>query len=246
MEQPMIRFFCPRCRAVLEAPNHRSGDKIHCPKCHQRLQIPGPPKSQTVLASVVPKPIVIDPCQLQSTPKPAPSSETDPHSPGSTDPLYPSSPKTLKLRLVLMFLVAVVSAAMLVALVVFGLSMLAFPKGTPNPFPDISHLGWTAGTDTASVGDLAVGVLLVEQHKGFLAIHILIENKSDRKKIEFPPGEWVSELSIKDEFDNQYRFIESGHPFLKGFLAFTGLSPGEYVILPAGGLAGRESEYPLP
>ena len=46
-----------------------------------------------------------------------------------------------------MFLVAVVSAAMLVALVVFGLSMLAFPKGTPNPFPDISHLGWTAGTE---------------------------------------------------------------------------------------------------
>ena len=55
----------------------------------------------------------------------------------------------------------------------------------------------------------------------------------------------MSELSIKDEFDNQYRFIESGHPFLKGFLAFTGLSPGEYVILPAGGLAPVEKANTL-
>jgi hypothetical protein len=53
----MIRFACPACRSVLEAPNHKAGKKLACPKCAQRIQIPGAAKPKarnvTVLGSLV-------------------------------------------------------------------------------------------------------------------------------------------------------------------------------------------------
>ena len=36
----MFRFQCPRCHAVLEAPERRGGTKTNCAKCNQRVQIP--------------------------------------------------------------------------------------------------------------------------------------------------------------------------------------------------------------
>ena len=45
-----IQFLCPTCKAVMEAPVHRAGDKISCRKCGQRLQIPPPERSKTILA----------------------------------------------------------------------------------------------------------------------------------------------------------------------------------------------------
>ena len=44
----MIRFSCPRCNSVLQAPDHRAGSKTACPKCQQRLQIPVPPPNKPV------------------------------------------------------------------------------------------------------------------------------------------------------------------------------------------------------
>jgi hypothetical protein len=57
----LIRFSCPRCKSILETPDHRAGDKVECPKCQQRLQVPVPPRTQTVLAHLI-----------SSTPDPAP------------------------------------------------------------------------------------------------------------------------------------------------------------------------------
>ena len=54
-----VKFQCPNCRAVLKAPAGRAGEKIHCLRCNQRLQIPQlpppppPPSSKTILAPVV-------------------------------------------------------------------------------------------------------------------------------------------------------------------------------------------------
>jgi hypothetical protein len=46
-----IRYSCPRCKAVLEAPDDRVGEKLNCPKCQQRLQNPAPPPNKTVLGT---------------------------------------------------------------------------------------------------------------------------------------------------------------------------------------------------
>ena len=35
-----IRFACPKCRFVLEAREDEIGEKLNCPKCNQRLQVP--------------------------------------------------------------------------------------------------------------------------------------------------------------------------------------------------------------
>ena len=45
-----IRFLCPACQAVMEAPVGRAGDKIHCLNCGQRIQIPPAERAKTILA----------------------------------------------------------------------------------------------------------------------------------------------------------------------------------------------------
>jgi hypothetical protein len=45
-----IRFLCPTCKAVMEAPVGRAGQKINCLKCGQRLQIPPEERAKTILA----------------------------------------------------------------------------------------------------------------------------------------------------------------------------------------------------
>jgi hypothetical protein len=40
--EPLIRYTCPRCKKALEAPVSLAGDKLSCPSCAQRLQIPQP------------------------------------------------------------------------------------------------------------------------------------------------------------------------------------------------------------
>ncbi len=49
----MIRFMCPRCKAVLEQPDNAAGQKMACPACNQRLQVPLPAENKTVLGSAV-------------------------------------------------------------------------------------------------------------------------------------------------------------------------------------------------
>jgi predicted Zn finger-like uncharacterized protein len=38
-----IHYGCPRCSKPLESPAHMAGQKVNCPDCGQRLQIPQPP-----------------------------------------------------------------------------------------------------------------------------------------------------------------------------------------------------------
>src|SRR5262245_55116251 len=49
----MIRFACPRCKAVLERPENVAGSKFACPSCGQRLQVPLPPENKTLLGNLV-------------------------------------------------------------------------------------------------------------------------------------------------------------------------------------------------
>jgi hypothetical protein len=225
----VIRFSCPRCNAVLRASDRRAGDKIPCPKCRQRLQIPGPPRNKTVLAPVVPTPIVIDP----GPPPPKSLPANTPPPPVHPEMPHTWGPKPPGLRAILLFLVAVGSATALVILLLFGLFMFAFPEGTPNPLPDLSHVGWTSGVDSASSGPLQVSVLLVELEQGMSVIYLLAENRSDTQKIDFakdlntPNRPHI--VKITDEFDNQYQLpARLNHPLIiQGIL---GLRPKEFVI----------------
>jgi DNA-directed RNA polymerase subunit RPC12/RpoP len=40
--EAMIRYTCPRCKKSLESPASLAGQKLNCPDCNQRLQIPQP------------------------------------------------------------------------------------------------------------------------------------------------------------------------------------------------------------
>jgi DNA-directed RNA polymerase subunit RPC12/RpoP len=64
----MIRCLCPTCRAVLEYPDDKAGQKVHCPKCTERLLVPSPVRVQnhTVLGQLLttspnPKPAIQPP-----------------------------------------------------------------------------------------------------------------------------------------------------------------------------------------
>jgi hypothetical protein len=52
----MVRFACPTCQKVLKAPDHGIGQKTSCPRCGQRLLIPGPVqvRNKTVLGHPLP------------------------------------------------------------------------------------------------------------------------------------------------------------------------------------------------
>lgn len=51
--QERCRFSCPSCSAVLEAPLRDTGTKIHCPRCNQRILIPPPARSKTILGDAL-------------------------------------------------------------------------------------------------------------------------------------------------------------------------------------------------
>ena len=58
--EAMIRYTCPRCKKSLESPASFAGQKLNCPSCSQRLQIPQPstplpaPVNKTILATEEP------------------------------------------------------------------------------------------------------------------------------------------------------------------------------------------------
>jgi hypothetical protein len=73
----MIRFACPACKSILESPDRKAGNKVPCPKCGQRLQIPGGTVSRTrtilgaLLPSRGPKAVAQAPPPLPPRPGPA-------------------------------------------------------------------------------------------------------------------------------------------------------------------------------
>ena len=58
-EEP-IRYSCPRCKRSMESPRSMTGEKLNCPGCGQRLQVPpppappAPPLNKTILANSEP------------------------------------------------------------------------------------------------------------------------------------------------------------------------------------------------
>jgi DNA-directed RNA polymerase subunit RPC12/RpoP len=58
--EAMVRYTCPRCKKSLESPASFAGQKLPCPGCGQRLQIPlpstppAPPLNKTLLATEEP------------------------------------------------------------------------------------------------------------------------------------------------------------------------------------------------
>ncbi len=53
--EPSIRYSCPRCKKGLESPARMANEKVNCPDCGQRLQIPQPPRAPaSVPVQVVP------------------------------------------------------------------------------------------------------------------------------------------------------------------------------------------------
>jgi DNA-directed RNA polymerase subunit RPC12/RpoP len=77
--EAMIRYTCPRCKSSLESPASFAGQKLNCPNCGQRMQIPqpsvppsAPPINKTILAKE----------ESVSTP----SARTSQHSPPAVPP----------------------------------------------------------------------------------------------------------------------------------------------------------------
>jgi S1-C subfamily serine protease len=50
----MIRFGCPVCKTVLQAPEGQAGSKVGCARCGQRLQVPARPRDKTILGTFLP------------------------------------------------------------------------------------------------------------------------------------------------------------------------------------------------
>jgi DNA-directed RNA polymerase subunit RPC12/RpoP len=74
-----IRFRCPRCAKPLESPVHLAGQKVNCPDCGQRLQIPrtsdpqpAAPVNKTLLAVEESSATVSPPGAPASVPQAAP------------------------------------------------------------------------------------------------------------------------------------------------------------------------------
>src|SRR5262245_47145649 len=51
----MIRFACPRCKAVLEQPEGVAGTQFSCPSCGQRLEAPKPAEAKLAEANRLPQ-----------------------------------------------------------------------------------------------------------------------------------------------------------------------------------------------
>jgi DNA-directed RNA polymerase subunit RPC12/RpoP len=101
--EAMIRYTCPRCKKSLESPVSFAGQKLNCPGCNQRLQIPQPstpappPVNKTILATeesavTAPLPVPTPPPQPTSPPavRPLDTLAVVDESPSKREPERPS------------------------------------------------------------------------------------------------------------------------------------------------------------
>jgi DNA-directed RNA polymerase subunit RPC12/RpoP len=79
----MVRYACPRCNKSLESPASFAGQKLNCPDCNQRLQVPQPsappppPVNKTILA--VEQPPTVPPARgSPASRQPAPAAASRP------------------------------------------------------------------------------------------------------------------------------------------------------------------------
>jgi DNA-directed RNA polymerase subunit M/transcription elongation factor TFIIS len=65
----VIRFACPTCRSALAVARGKAGEKVACPHCGQRLQVPVP-RDKTLLGEMLPP--EVSPAGPAPTPPPPP------------------------------------------------------------------------------------------------------------------------------------------------------------------------------
>ena len=68
-----IRFSCPRCKAVLGAPDDKAGKLVACPKCQQHLQVPDAGLSTAIVSA----PVAANPPPLAQGVSPVPKKPPD-------------------------------------------------------------------------------------------------------------------------------------------------------------------------
>lgn len=82
-----IHFRCVSCNATLQSPPEMAAQKVSCPQCGQRLQIPGTPPQPQVPVKLVHPPVQLvqpfDSGQSQAAPKPKKRRRKDSISSGS-------------------------------------------------------------------------------------------------------------------------------------------------------------------
>ncbi|HZT82206.1 MAG TPA: hypothetical protein VFA26_18405 [Gemmataceae bacterium] len=96
-----IHFRCPRCAKPLESPAHTAGQKVNCPDCGQRLQIPQParpappPVNRTIMATEEPRagtpPLPPLPPTPPAPPAPEPILDVIPVEPRGPAPAAPTA-----------------------------------------------------------------------------------------------------------------------------------------------------------
>ena len=96
--EAMIRYTCSRCKRTLESPVSFAGQKLNCPSCNQRLQIPqpstpaAPPINKTVLAQE--ETSAPGPAYVSMTPTPVtPSAAAQPAPQAPEIPTLPVAPQ---------------------------------------------------------------------------------------------------------------------------------------------------------
>lgn len=83
-EEP-IRYHCPRCSRLLEAPRSQAGQKHSCPSCGQRLQIPQP----SLPSPAFNKTVLATPASSSAPASPVASSVPPPASPAAPPATIP-------------------------------------------------------------------------------------------------------------------------------------------------------------
>jgi HEAT repeat protein len=68
----MLRFACPKCRTVLQAPDDSPGRTLACPTCGQQVKVALPPRDKTVMGNPLP-PAPARPPVASSSPAPGPA-----------------------------------------------------------------------------------------------------------------------------------------------------------------------------
>jgi TM2 domain-containing membrane protein YozV/RNA polymerase subunit RPABC4/transcription elongation factor Spt4 len=92
----MIRFACPKCHSVYEAPDDTAGKKVACDKCGQHLQIPAPQTSKTVLGDPLPWWMDVPPTAPKKDVVAAAAKTEQPPQPGPAQPSQARPPPLRK------------------------------------------------------------------------------------------------------------------------------------------------------
>lgn len=170
----MIRFACPRCTALHECPEHKGGLKITCLKCGQRLQIPMPSPSKTILGTLVPATSVTGPSPPDGSElslPPSPSCTSVPPPPLAPAPVsQPPSPQQSSGRKGLIIGLSLGGAGLFVLLIVVLVLVLRGGSSTESRLLGQWGVVEGAGIDSRIPVTLtfrADGILILEKGRNW-------------------------------------------------------------------------------